>query len=309
MGKTAFLFAGQGAQTPGMGEDFFNEIATARKIYEMGERLCAGITDMCFHGDGAELNRTENAQPCLFLTDLAIAESLKEKGIVPDAVAGFSLGEIPAIAFSGIMPYEEAFRFVMQRGRDMAEQSAKHPGGMAAALKLDRDTVDTICSEFKEIWAVNYNCPGQIACSGSNDELDAFIEKIKSAGGRAVKLAVSGAFHTPYMNEVCVSLKKFLNESDDLKGADTVLYSNYTGEKYPSDRETIIRNLSLQVCSPVQWETILRNMWADGIDTFIEVGAGATLTGFVKRTLPEAKYYTVNNIDALRALEKETVGV
>ncbi|MDY3845767.1 MAG: ACP S-malonyltransferase [Eubacteriales bacterium] len=309
MGKTAFLFAGQGAQAPGMGEDFYKEVLSAQKIYDMGENIKPGVMDTCFRKEGAELNKTQNAQPCLFLTDLAIAESLKDEGIVPDAVAGFSLGEIPAMAFAGVMPKEEAFRFVLTRAENMAQQSEKHPGGMAAALKLDRETVDAVCSKFKEMWAVNYNCPGQIACSGSNEELDAFIGEIKALGGRAVKLAVSGAFHTPYMNEVCVTLEKFLSDCKDLKGPDITLYSNLTGDKYTSDRATIIRNLSSQVCSPVQWETILRNMWEDGVDTFIEVGAGQTLTGFVKRTLPDAKYYTVNDVAALKALGKETVGV
>jgi len=144
------------------------------------------------------------------LLDLAFANALKDAGIKADAVAGFSLGEIPALAYAGVLSIEDAFKLVVIRGTKMGELSTKYAGGMAAALKLAPEVVEETCKEFKEIWPVNYNCPGQISCAGSADEIDAFCAAIKEKGGRAVKLAVSGAFHTPYMKEASEELEKAL---------------------------------------------------------------------------------------------------
>ena len=295
MNKTAFLFAGQGAQTVGMGKDVCEALSPATAVYNLGERLLPGVCRTCFDGDAGVLNRTENTQPCLFLTDLAIAESLRAAGIVPDAVAGFSLGEIPALSFSGVLSAADAFRFVVRRGQSMSRQAELHPGGMVAALKLSAETVNEICGRFREVWPVNYNCPGQVSCAGNVSELDDFCLAIKEAGGRAVKLAVSGAFHTPYMSEVVPELRAFLDKTE-IFSPDIPVYANRTGELYASAREEVADCLSRQVASPVRWEKILRSMWESGIRTFIEVGAGSTLTGFVRRTLPEAKALTVNDV-------------
>lgn len=307
MSKIAFLFAGQGAQTVGMGKDLAEALPAARDVFQVGETVRPGVTALCFQGDAEELKKTENTQPCLYLTDLAIAEALIVAGIEPQAVAGFSLGEIPALVYAGVMTDADGFRFVSLRGEAMAQESQKHPGSMAAALKLTPETVEEICARFREIWPVNYNCPGQVSCAGSTQEIDAFCDAVKAAGGRAVKLPVSGAFHTPYMKEVEPQLRAALKQID-LHPAAVPVYANRTAQPYSGEREEIISCLSEQVCNPVRWEQTLRAMAADGFDTFIEVGAGATLTGFVKRTLPEAKALTVNDLASFRAVVNELLG-
>lgn len=298
MGKIAFLFSGQGAQSVGMGKDIYENSANARALYEMGERYRAGVKATCFESEGAELTQTENAQPCLFLTALAFANELKNAGVQADAVAGFSLGEIPALAFSGVLSEADAFQLVCLRGETMRQAAEQNQGGMAAVLKLDAETVERVC-EKHGVWAVNYNCPGQISCAGKTENLMGFSEEIKSLGGRAVKLAVSGAFHTPYMQEVRAALEKRLQDMQ-VQAPKITLYSNVTGEKYPADKESIVSLIGAQAASPVKWEKILRNLWADGVDTFIEVGAGTTLLGFVKRTLPEARAFGVTCVETLQ---------
>lgn len=304
MKKLAFLFAGQGAQAVGMGQDMAMQNATAKAVFDMGDALCPGISEICFTGDGETLNQTQNTQPCLFLTDLAIAKALRDAGVVPDAVAGFSLGEIPALAFAKAFSEEEAFRFVLLRGKNMGAQSALHPGGMVAALKLGAEAVNMICTRFSEVWPVNYNCPGQICCAGSNTQLDDFCNAVKEVGGRAVKLPVSGAFHTPYMQDVATVLRDFL-ENGNLQKPAIPVYANRTAAPYPADHASMVETLSMQVCSPVKWENTLHAMFADGIDTFVEVGAGSTLTGFVRRTLPDAKAFTVNDFATFETVRKE----
>lgn len=303
MGKIAFLFAGQGAQSVGMGKDLYDNNAAAKAVFDMGEAIRPGSETMCFEGPGEALTQTENTQPCLFLTDLACARALEAAGVKADVAAGFSLGELPALAFAGVLSDDDAFRLVTLRGRKMSECAAKHPGSMVAALKLDNAKVEEVCAGFKNVYPVNYNCPGQLSCAGAVEELDAFVDAVKAAGGRAVKLAVSGAFHTPFMAETTQALAAKL-ETMQVNAPELTLYSNFTGEVYPSQKEQIIETVSKQASNSVRWENTIRNMAADGVDTFIEVGAGTTLSGLVKRTLTDVRVFNVCDMATLEETVK-----
>ncbi|MGM9636633.1 MAG: ACP S-malonyltransferase, partial [Eubacteriales bacterium] len=291
-GKISFLFAGQGAQYPGMGKELYTSSPAAKAVFDMGESIRPGILDLCFSSDKETLSLTENTQPCLFLTDLACARALEEKGITPDFVAGFSLGEIAALAFSGVMTDADAFRLVCLRGEMMGECAKKHPGGMAAIVKLSAEKVEELCSGFSDVYPVNYNCPGQIACAGAADQIDPLCAAAKAAGGRGIKLAVSGAFHTPYMKDAGVALAGFLADAE-VHTPKIPLYANLTGTLYPETPDDIRNTVCEQLSHSVRWETIVRDMAARGVDTFIEVGAGKTLSGLVAKTLSDVKIANV----------------
>lgn len=299
MSKIAFLFAGQGAQYVGMGRDLYESVPAAKEVFDLGESRRPGTLATCFEGPGEALTQTENTQPALFLVDLACARALSAAGVMPDAVAGFSLGEIPALAFTGVLSDADAFDTVVLRGNTMQTCGERHPGGMAAVMKLPPEEVERIAATFNCIYPVNYNCPGQIACAGAAGEIDAFCDAVKAAGGRAVKLAVSGAFHTPFMADATDALRRHLSGLA-LSAPKIPLYSDYTADLYPGDSEKIAETIAEQASRSVRWETIIRRMADTGIDTFIEVGAGATLSKLVSRTLTDVQTLHVENAETLR---------
>ena len=308
MSKIAFLYPGQGAQVAGMGKDFYEQSPLAKEVFDKScEILGQDMKHICFE-ENELLDRTDYTQAALVTTCMAMTKEIMARGLTPDMTAGLSLGEYCAITTAGGMELEDAIKMVWLRGNLMHNAVPDGKGGMAAVLGLSGEAVNEAIAYMEGVYVANYNCPGQISCAGSADEIDAFCAAIKEKGGRAVKLAVSGAFHTPYMKDASEELEKALKVMT-INAPQTEIYANRTGKPYPQDTAQIIETIALQASSSVRFEDTLKNMWADGIDTFIEVGAGKTLTGFVKKTLPEAKMYTVTTVDALNeAIENIKAG-
>lgn len=298
MGKIALVFSGQGAQYSGMGKGFYDASPAARAVYDMADAVREGTSAQCFEGAQEELNRTVNTQPCVFAADLAAARAVEEAGIKPDCVAGFSLGEIAALAFSGILSDEEAFRLVCKRGELMDKAARENPGAMAAVMKITPEAVEEICSRFESTYPVNYNSPAQTVAATTEANAEAFCAAVKEAGGRAKLLPVSGAFHSPFMADAAKGLAEYM-EGVSFGEPSVKIYSNYTAQPYEGDYKVLVR---AQVENPVRWQTIVENMIADGVDTFIEVGVGKTLTGLIKRIDENVKAYKAETPEELAAI-------
>ena len=299
MGKIAFIFSGQGAQYSGMGKELYDFSPAAKAVYDMADNVREGTSKQCFEGSTEELCKTVNTQPCVFTADLAAAYALVERGIKPDCVAGFSLGEIAALAFSKMLSDEEAFKLVCKRGELMDKAATENPGAMAAVMKITPQQVEEICSKFDKTYPVNYNSPAQTVVATTSENADKFCEAVKEARGRAKLLAVSGAFHSPFMAEAADGLAEYM-ENVDFSQPETVIYSDVTAKPYEGDYKALVK---AQVESPVKWQTIVENMVADGVDTFIEVGVGKTLTGLVKRINGDVKAFKVETPADIEALE------
>ena len=289
MGKVAFVFSGQGDQYPGMGKELVERYAAAAAVFEMCDWLRPGTSAQCFAGTAEELMETQNTQPCLFAMELAAAAVLQEKGVKPDAVAGFSLGEVAAATAAGVFDHETGFRLVCRRGQLMQAEAEKFDTAMAAVVKLSATQVQDVCAQFGDIYPVNFNCPGNITVSGLASQMPGFCAAVKAAGGRALPLKVKGAFHSPFMKEAANAFGNELAQADIRKNT-IPLYSNLTAQPYGGDT---VELLSKQICSPVLWEKLIRNMIADGVDTFIEIGPGRTLTNMIKKIDPAVSARTV----------------
>lgn len=298
MGKIVFLFSGQGAQAPGMGKELTEVSAAAKKVFDTADAIRPGTSEMCFHGTQEELSITINTQPALFCADLAAAEALREAGIQPDYCAGFSLGELAALTFAGSMTAEEGFQLVCRRAELMQKAGTDHPGAMAAVLKLSNDAVESICAEVGgDLWPVNYNCPGQVSVAGSKEKIAELSPAVTAKKGRCVPLAVSGAFHSPYMQSAADGLREYLADKT-LKTPEIPVYANLTAAPYG---ETVAETLAAQCCNPVRWQQTLEALRAEGVDTFVEVGCGKTLAGLVKKTFSDVRIFNVENAETLKA--------
>lgn len=304
MGKIAFVFAGQGAQYSGMGKDIAESSQAAKRVFEMADSIRKDISPLCFFGTKEQLSVTKNTQPALFLVDLACAYALKEKGISPQGAAGFSLGEIPALAFCGVLSEQDAFRLVIKRGEYMQECAEKYGGCMAAVLRLPNERVEALCAEFGNVFPVNYNCEGQLVVAGLKDEMDAFLQAVAKAGGRSIKLQVNGAFHTKFMEEAAKKLSAELDRIE-LNPPVIPLYSNLTAKPYTSD---IKGHITAQLKSPVLWQKTIENMIDDGFTTFIEVGAGKVLSGLISKISSQVSVFNVEDsaslINTVKLLEE-----
>ncbi len=300
MGKIAYVFAGQGAQYVGMGQSLYEASPAARAVLDRAEAIRPGTLQQCFEGPMEALSTTINTQPCLFAVDLACAAAADEAGYKADFAAGFSLGEVAAAAYCGYMDFDEAFRLVMKRAELMQAAADQNPGKMAAILRLTADQVIELASQFDGVYPVNFNCPGQTVVACKEASFDAFCAKVAELRGRAMPLKVSGAFHSPFMDAASEGLNAYLVGRGLAPAARVPLYANLTGEPYPNDWQS---TLAAQVNHPVRWEQTVRNLAQAGATAFIEVGAGTTLSGLIKKTLEVTAAYNVQDTESLDALK------
>ena len=296
--STALVFSGQGAQYTGMGKDLYENSPAAKAVFDMAESIRPGTIKQCFEGTKEELAVTINTQPCVFITDLAAAAAVAEKGIRPDYLAGFSLGEIAALGFGGVMSYEEAFRLVCKRGELMDKAAKENEGAMVAVMKLTPEKVEELAKQFDSTYPVNYNSPAQTVVATTKENADKLVEAVKAEKGKGVKLAVSGAFHSPFMRSAAEGLGEYLADKE-LKTPEIPIYSNVTAQPYSGDIKQLIK---AQAESPVQWQKTVENLIAEGVDTFIEVGVGKTLAGLIKKINKDVRVFNVENSETLEAL-------
>ena len=296
MGKIAFVFPGQGAQYTGMGKDICDNNEVAKEVFLKIDEIRPNTSYQCFEAEINELSVTENTQPCIFAVELALASALKAEGIKPDYLAGFSLGEVTALTFSNVFNFNDGVRFICKRAECMQADTKKADTGMVAVLKLDNKVVEDAAREFKAIYPVNYNSPGQIVVAGDKTELESFSMNITEKGGKVIPLKVSGGFHSPFMEEAS---NKVFDELDKFKFnlPEIPLYSNYTADIYTDDVKTLLAN---QIKKPVLWVDIVKNMIDDGVDTFIEVGPGKVLSGLIKKINSDVTIYNVEDSKSLQ---------
>ena len=299
--KIGILFSGQGAQYPGMMKDLCETEPAAKEIFDAADKaLGRSVSGVCFDGTQEELNLTHNTQPCMLAGDLAAGMVLKAHGIEADAVAGFSLGEYAALAYAGAISLEDVFKIIQIRADAMQEAVAPGEGGMAAFVGATAAQVEEICVKVTRgyVVAANYNSPVQTVVSGAAAGVDEACELAEAAGLRCVRLAVSAPFHCALMEPAAKRLEAEF-ETVDFKDPVFPVYMNVDGRPL-TDGASVAALLVKQAMSPVRWVKTLENMQADGIDTFIECGAGKTLSGLVKKTLKDVKILRVENVKTLQ---------
>ncbi len=300
MSKTAWLFPGQGAQCAGMGKDFYENSAAAAQIFDMASRLLnLDMKALCFE-ENDQLDLTEYTQAALVTTCLAIVAVLTGWGLEPDVSAGLSLGEYCSLVVAGGMKTEDAITTVRKRGILMQNAVPNGEGGMAAVIGMKAEDIEQVLEDIPDVTIANYNCPGQIVITGYTDRVDEASEKLKEAGARMVsRLNVSGPFHSPLLKGAGEELGKVL-ETVQLSPLKIPYVTNVTGG-YVRDISETKTLLAQQVSSSVRWEQGIRAMLDDGVDTFIEIGPGKTLAGFMKRI---DRKVTMINVSTWSDLEK-----
>jgi malonyl CoA-acyl carrier protein transacylase len=301
MKKIGFIFAGQGAQYSGMGKDIAEKYPSAMDVYTKANDLLGfDIKELCFNGNIEDLNKTENTQPAILTTTLAILKAMEEEGIKAEGAAGLSLGEYSALVYGNAIKLEDAIPLVKKRGRFMQEEVPVGVGGMVAVLKLDEATVNEVAKEASKAGVVevaNYNCPGQIVISGEKQALELATELIKEKGGRALSLPVSAPFHSSMLKGAGDKLFSELNNIE-VNAPDLSVYKNLTGTIYEKN-EDVKDILRRQLMSSVRWEETINKMIKDGFNVFVEIGPGKALTGFVKKINKEVATFNVENLESL----------
>lgn len=300
MGKIAFVFPGQGAQAPGMGLSAYEGSAAAKEIFDKADEIRPGTSAQCFNGTAEELKITANTQSCLYVTESALAATLAENNIQADMCAGFSLGELSALCYAGAMDFESGLKLVMRRAELMQQDAEKADTFMAAVVRLPEAKVIELCGSYENLYPVNFNGAGQITVAGAAEHRESFSEAVKAAGGRAMPLKVSGAFHSPYMKDAAKSFAGVIDGCSFEKPRLPV-YSDTTAREYGED---VASTLKEQIVNPVYWEKIVNDMIAKGVDTFIEVGPGKTLTGLIKRMNEEVNTFRMAEYEDLKTIQE-----
>lgn len=300
--KIAFAFAGQGSQHIGMGLSLYNTSDAARNIYD-SLNADFDIKTLCFEGPKEELNNTAYAQPCILVTSLAIAQALKAKGIVPEYVCGLSLGEYTALTFANAFDYNDAVKIVSKRGQIMADALPAGTTGMAAVMGASVETIETTIKKVtKGVCEIaNYNSPAQIVITGENAALEEAMELLKAQKAKCIKLNVSGAFHSSLLEQASEKLGELLCQFKIQTPQIPVIY-NVTGKE--NETEDIKNLLVKQIKSPVRFIQSVEYMIDKGVDTFIEIGPGKALSGFIKKINKSVTVIHVEDEDTLnKALE------
>lgn len=301
--KTVFMFSGQGAQYAGMGKELYKNYSAAKDIFDRADEVLGySIKDICF-SDEEKLGETEFAQPAILTMSIAAMRVLKEQGVWAEMTAGLSLGEYSAYVASGAMDFEEAVALVQKRGKFMAEAVPSGEGAMYAIIGLDTEAVEAACKEAMEAGLglavpANYNAPGQIVIAGASGAVAEAAKIAKGKGAKmAVKLKVSGPFHTEMLKPAAEKLGPEL-EKMHIKPMDIPVYTNVDAHVVESEKD-IIPILTKQICCPVRFSNIIENMHERGADTFIELGPGKALYGFVKRTVKGVNILNVEDESSL----------
>lgn len=298
MSKIAFLFPGQGAQKAGMGKDFYEAFATAREVIDKaGEWLDLDLKKLCFEED-ERLNQTEYTQAALLTVCLAMEKTLETYGILPDVTAGLSLGEYCALETAGALSLKDAVLTVRKRGILMEEAVPAGVGAMAAVLGMDAAEIQAVIGEKEGVWIANDNCPGQLVITGEKKAVEEAGVLLKEAGAkRVLPLKVSGPFHSPLLEEAGEKLAEVLApcELSELK----IPYISNTLAEPVTDKTKIKELLARQISSPVRWRESMEELIREGVDTFIEIGPGKTISGFLKKIDRNAVVYSIQTVEDL----------
>ena len=296
--KIGFIFAGQGAQYVGMGKEFYDAFQEARDVYDQAN-IDIDVKKVCFEGPAETLNETSYAQPCILTTSLAIAKVIEAHGICPSYVVGLSLGEYSALAYAKAFEIGDAIEIVRHRGQIMSEALPAGTTSMAAVLAMDASKIEEVISPIDGVTIANYNCPGQIVITGTNEGVEKATVALKEAGAkRILPLKVSGAFHSPLLEEASYKLKEELEKHQISKPELPVVY-NVSGKE---EDGSLIDILVKQIKSSVYFYQSLEYMIDHGVESFVEIGPGHALSSFVKKTNKSIPVYSVDSIEDLNKM-------
>ncbi len=301
--KTAFCFPGQGSLAAGMGRDVAEAFPSAMDVYRVGSEASGlDLTHLCFDAPLEEVVGTDIQQPALVATSLAILAAVRERGIEPDIVVGHSVGEFAALASVGAIGTGEAIGLVRERGLAMAEAARQHPGSMAAILGLEDEAVENLCRKIVGVWPANYNCPGQIVVSGEDDAVEECCAEAESLGARrAIKLKVSGAFHSPLVARAADRLRPAIELIRFVEPIAPFM-STVTARVEPAQRLASL--LIDQLTAPVKFTQAAHALIRGGVTTFVEVGPGTVLSGLIKRIDRSVRAFSINDLASLDAVQE-----